>query len=512
MKSKKILTLILVAIATLGASVSAQSVTFMSIKANKAEGVSYSIRAVNANPQDSFKVAVYFSTNGSYSPKWLLKEYISKDSVFIINDSLSGIKYSMPTPPATIHVFANARPDTSKWTSINSGLQKIQLKVRPLKIKMSVVTMPVSTQYGPVTTFSVNSNVPWTMQKFFHFQDSAKTILSGVIEERSFGAMNGTVKDTILGATQNGWVAYRFINEAGDTFTLIMKVSQFVTNAKPWSNITSTVWTGTKWSIDGEATGNNLATTGILNYLEPGATKWKQLNLINFIGQGVEKFHYDLTTTVQGLWQFKMATKNSIGVDTSGTISNTNQSPTTAFSITNGAVTYLSPGKIKVTGNLTLSAGNTAKITTMVANDTLFKTVQISQEVLFTSSGNIEIIFDGILDKGQKYVTFRGMDTKNATWIDRVRPFSKVYISNGADVKPVVIKEGVKIYPNPTTAEQGFTVNCASNKPETLTIFDATGKKVYETTVSDGDTVKSNLSAGLYLCKISNAIVRILID
>ncbi len=497
------------AIFALGASVNAQSVTFMSIKANKTEGVSYSIRAVNANPKDSFKITVYFSTNGSYTPKWFLKEYVSKDSLFIINDSLSGIKYSMPTPPATIHVFANARPDTSKWTSINSVLQKIQLLVRPMKIKMSVVTKPVSTQYGPVTTFSVNSNVPWRLQKFFHFKDSSKTISFGVIEEKSFAAMNGTIKDTILGVTQNGWVAYRYINEAGDTFTPIMKVSPFVTNSKPWSNITSIFWTGTKWSIDGEVVGNNLATTGVLNYLEPGAAKWKQLSMINFIGQGVEKFHYDLVTTIKGVWQFKMSTKNLIGVDTSSAISNTNQSPTVAFSITNGSATYLSPGKIKVTGNLSLNSGNIAKLTVIIASDTLFNTIQVSQEETFNASGTIEIIFNGILDKGQKYVTFRGID-KNGTWIDRVRPYSKVYISNSADIKPVIIKESVKVSPNPTTTNQGFTVNFASNRTETLIMFNSVGQVIYETTVSNGDVVKPNLPAGVYICKLGNTTYRIL--
>lgn len=500
------------AIFALGAQVSAQSVTFMSIQANNQEGFDYKIRVVNPTPKDTAKVELAFSQISNFSTKKVLLKYAFKDSIKIITGSLSGAAYSLPipSPSATIYVMATLSNDSAKWKSVNTGIQTIGLYEMPKKPKASYANKPIATNLGIIVTLSVNCNTGWKLYRYFENRDSNKTISSGWIGVDSFPAMNGTFKDTFYNALSGGWLSYKISGIGGDTTLGIMKGPKYTPNARPWSNITSTKWDGTKWSVTGDLTGNNLATTGTLLYLEPGATKWKAGSTLNFIGQGVENFNYNITSTLQGAWAFKIATKNSMGVDTSSTLTDNNQVPTSAFSITNGAVTYLSPGKIKVTGNLTLSAGNTAKLTTMICNDTLFNVVEMSKEYTFTTSGNIEIIFEGILTKGQKYVTFRGYDTKSNTWIDRVRPYSKVYISNAADVKPVVIKEDVKVYPNPTTTSEGFTINCASNKTETLIMFNSVGQVVYEQTVSNSDIVKPDLPAGLYPYKLGNTTGRIL--
>lgn len=498
---KKVILTLIMAISALGASVSAQSVTFMSIQANNQEGFDYKIRVVNPTPKDTARIELAFSSVSNFSTKKILMKYAFKDSIKIITGSLSGAAYSLPIPSATIYVMATLSNDSAKWKSVNTGSQTIGLYPMPGKPKVSYANKPIATNLGIIVTLSVNCNTGWKLYRYFENRDSNKTISSGWIGVDSFPAMNGTFKDTFYNALSGGWLSYRISCIGGDTTLGIMKGPKYTPNAGPWSNITSTKWDGTKWSVTGDLTGNNLTTTGTLLYLEPGATKWKAGSTLNFIGQGVENFNYNVTSTLQGAWAFKIATKNLMGVDTSSTLTDNNQVPTSAFSITNGAVTYLEPGKIKVTGNLTLSAGNTAKLTTMICNDTLFNVVELSKEFTFTTSGNIEIIFEGILTKGQKYVTFRGIDTKTNTWIDRVRPYSKVYISNTADVKPIVIKEGVKVYPNPTNAETGFSVEFSGSSKK-INLMDITGKIVFTAIINSGDVVRPILPAGVYLYTI----------
>lgn len=507
---KVIITSILVAIATLwSATVNAQSVTFMTSKANKAEGISYTIRAVNPNLKDSAKVMVEFSVVSNFSTKWFLKEYVFTDSIKIITDSLDGYTYGLPTPPATIYIRATEKPDTSKWAPVYSGIQTLVLIVKARKPKMNVVVKPVSTMNGPVTTLSVNSNVPWKLLKYFHFKDSTKTFSSGSIQEVSFNPMNGTIRDTIKNVTQNGFVGYKIVNEAGDTQTVIMRVSQFVINAKPWSKISLTNWDGTKWVVSVDVVGNNLVTTISVLYLEPGSSTWKGGGSGYVLGYGVEPFNSNIASTLQGTWSFKSVTVNSIGSDTSETITNTNKAAPVAFSISNGKAAYIGPGIVKFAGTVSLSAGNKAYLTALVSEDSTFAVSQASPEVVISASGDIEITFYNILSKGNLFFTWRGYD-KNNVWIDRVRPYSTTFVKHSADVKPVTIKEVVKIFPNPTTASEGFTVNCANNKPETLTMFDATGKKVYEAIVSNNDLVKPNLPAGLYNYKLGNTTGRVL--
>jgi hypothetical protein len=506
---KKVILSVIMAIFALGASVNAQSVTFTSIQANNQEGVDYTIRIVNPTPGDTAHTTVVWSNTSNFSIKKVLKKYAFTDSIKIITENLDGLMLGMPVPPATIYIIGTTTHDSAKWSPVNTGAKIIALYPKPEKPSGSYANKPIAGLFGVRVAISLNCNSPWRLYKYYDPRDSLTTVSGGSVGYDSFPAMNGTIYDTLENVMSGGWAAYKIVSLGGDTMLGTIKLPRFTPNASPWSKITLAKWDGSKWVISCEATGNNLATTATVIYLEPGASNWKSTSNVDLIGQGIENFNANVTTSLQGTFAFRSVTKNSMGVDTSSVIYETNESPTTAFVVTNGTATYLSPGKIKFTGNLTLSAGNTATLNAMISKDTSFSISQTSPSVTYTASGPIEVIFDGILDKGQMYVTWRGSDSKTATWVEKVRPFTKTYVNYSASTDHfTTVFAG--LYPNPTTTSEGFTVNCTSNKPETLTMLNSVGQVVYEAIVSNNNVVKPNVPAGLYTYRLGAVTGRVL--
>lgn len=503
----------MVAVATLFcATVNAQTLNFISVSPNKEQGINIHFQTVNPNPWvDSVQVVLEYALTPSFSSIFMLKTYSYVDSFKNIADSLDDNRYNFPAPGTTIFVRMRMYPDTSKWTPLQSFTNTVTLKVKPALPKITVIVKPTTTAKGVATTLSLESNVDFKIRKYVHFKDSAKVFSSGSIQTLSYVAGKYTVFDTIANLTQSSWLAYEIENEVGKKQTGVMKVSQYVIPDKPWNGFDSLIGYANSLRAVFRVVGNTLSGNTSVYYKHKNDATWSMYGPYSFTGNGIENFVSAIPVTKTGEWKVFLVSTNSKGSFTSDTLTVSNdKSPASSVTVSITNVTYNGPGKIKIDFRVGLTSGESIEVYAMAAPDTLFTTAWPSKNsVKVSANGDFSIYIDDITQTGTVWATLRYSKKSNNAWVDKVRPFVSVSMQYAMGTKDIETQK-VSVFPNPTTSTSGFTVSVS--KPETLTMFDASGKAVFTKTVHDGELVQPLLPTGLYYYKIGTTSGKIIFN
>lgn len=506
----KVIPVLMVAIATLFcATVNAQTLNIIAVTPNKGEGINLRFQTINPNPGvDSVHVLVEYGLNPAFTGgTFLLKSYSYTDSFRSITDSLDG-SLNFPAPETNIYVRLTLMPDTSKWSPIKSGITSVVLKPRPAKPTITVVTKPFATSKGAVTVLNVSSNVDFALRKYLHFKDSTKVFGSGVIQTLKFTAGTYTVSDTIFNLTQSSWLAYEIANEVGTVRTGVMRVGQYLAPAKPWGQFDSLVGYANTLRAVVSIVGNTISGSTTFFYKHEKDATWTSAGPYNFNGNGVDKISANLPVTKTGKWKVRFTATNSMGAFNSDTITIDNtQKPALTTTVTPLTATYNGPGKIKVTFRVALTAGEWVEVYAMVSADTTFGISETATNpIRMSNNGDGTIYIDRITKTGNLWVTLYYV-TKSGMFVARVRPYMQVNMRYGMSVETNEVRKA-SVNPNPTNVQSGFTVSV--NKPETLTLFDASGRMVFTKTVANHELVNPSLPAGLYYYKLGQQCGKII--
>lgn len=508
---KHIFTTAMVAFATLFcATVNAQTLNVITVTPNKGEGVNLRFQTVNPNPYvDSVRVRVEYGLNPAFTGGIIfLKSYSYIDSFRDIADSLAGNLYNFPAPGTNIYVRLTLSPDTSSWLPIKSNIISVVLKPKPAEPKITVITKPFATAKGAVTTLNVTSNVDFALRKYLHFKDSARVFSSGVIQTLKFTAGTYTVSDTIFNLTQSSWLAYDVVNEVSTVKTGVMRVGQYLAPAKPWGQFDSLLGYANSLRSVISVVGNTLSGNVNFFYKHEKDATWSSVGPYAFTGNGVEKIAANIPIAKTGKWRVCFSATNSMGKFNSDTIVVDNtQKPANTTGVTPLTATYNGPGKIKITFRVALTAGEYVDVYAMASTDTTFAVSEtVNNPVRVNTNGDATIYMDRITKTGIVWVKLYYI-TKSGVYVGTVRPYLQVNMQYATGLKNVEAQK-VSVYPSPTTTQSGFTVSVS--KPEYLIIFDASGRAVFQKTVTDHELVKPEIPAGLYYYKIGTQSGRII--
>lgn len=502
---------LMVAIATLFcATVNAQTLNVVSVSPNKGEGINIRFQTVNPNPvADSIHVVVEYGLNPSFTGGTIfLKDYSYTDSFKDITDSLDGNLYNFPAPGTTIFIRLRMYPDTSKWIPLQSGSFQIKLMVRPAAPKITVVAKPYATAKGAVTTLNVSSNVDFALRKYLHFKDSAKVFNSGVIQTLKFTAGTYTVSDTMFNLTQSSWLAYDVVNEVSTVKTGVMRVGQYLAPAKPWGQFDSLVGYANSLHAVVSVVGNTVSGNVNFYYKHEKDATWNTAGPYAFTGNSVEKIAANIPVTKTGKWAVCFSATSGMGTFNSDTfIVDNTQKPASTTTVTPLTAAYNGPGKIKITFRVALTAGEYVDVYAMASTDTTFAVSEtVNSPVRVSTNGDATIYMDRITKTGIVWVKLYYI-TKSGVYVGTVRPYLQVNMQYATGLKNIEAQK-VSVYPNPTNAESGFAVSVS--KPETMIIFDASGRVVFTKTVADHELVKPALPDGLYSYKLGTQSGRII--
>lgn len=511
MKKVKILTVIM-AIFALGASVNAQSVNVLNVNGGYDQSAIYSFN-VKLNPGDTASVMTTWSDTSTMLPMYKIKNYTGLTDTFkTIKDSvddkaaINGIVYK------TNLVFQCKMIVKRKGladTIIYSNQLRFSPKPSPT-LFVSKASGPYVCPKGAVTTYNIQSNTPIVVKQFAAFSDSNKVFPAGSIYQYTIPAGSYLWNDTVKNLTTNSFV--------GNTFTgarKTIKLGVYIVTAsqigqKPNGFMKTPAYKNGVLTVT-SPTVTNLSKTWAKCYVrQTGTTTWLQFSktVIFLGGYGVDTAVFSATLAA-GKYDLMITDSNTYGKYISNVLPVDFSVPPQSCTIESTSSVNTTSGTATYAVNISLQNGNYIDLYAKATQDTLSSVAQSPdyRSPRITQSGVVTFTFTG-LSAGWWYFKAFGYDKNNKEY--HTSYTQKVFVKFGADVKPFVIKEDVKVYPNPTNTSEGFTVSCTSNKPETLTMFDATGKKVYEAIVSNNDLVKPNVPAGLYTYKLGNTTGRVL--
>lgn len=510
MKKYLLFTFIL-AIFALGASVNAQSVSFISATPNKEQGVNIRFQTMNPNPADVVFDSLQYSLDPSFkNGVFFLKKYSYSDSLKDVSDSLDDTNYNFPSPGTPIYLRLKFYPDTSKWQPMYSLVRLVTLKAKPKPATINVVSKPFATASGAVTTLSLNSNVDFTLKKYVHFKDSLKVYSSGSIQTLNFTAGKYTFTDTIPNLTQSSWLGYEIINEISTVQTGVLKVGQYVPPAKPFGQFDSLVGFADKLHGVMSIVGNGLGGNAYVYRKHATDATFTKVGPYAFNGNGVEKTAFDLPVTKTGKWKVYAELANTKGIYTIDTVTVDNTTgPATTINIIPLTASDNGPGSIKL--NFRVNTTEDIDVYSMVAHDTTFSPAETCDKPMrITKNGDYTMYINGLQQNGNLWVTYYYVTVKGGKYVPRVRPYVSVFVKFTATVKKYVKPVALRV-PSNVKVGEGFTIVYKS-KPETMTITDGSGRTVYQDKIKDGQYINtSNFTEGIYYWQIKDRTGKILV-
>lgn len=490
------------AISALGASVNAQSVNVLNVNGGYDQSAIYSFN-VKLNPGDTASVMAIWSDTSTMVPTYKIKNYTNLTDTFkTIKDSVdnkaavSGIALKNNLVFQCVMVVKRkGKADTTIYSN--------QLRFSPKPTPTLIVTKasgPYVYPKGAVTVYNIQSNTPITIDQFASFSDSNKVFPAGSIYQYTIPAGNYLWNDTVKNLTTNSFIGNTFTGPRKKVTLGVYVVTASQVGQKPNGFMKAPVYKNGVLTVT-SPTVTNLSKTWAKCFIrQSGTTTWAQFSktVIFLGGYGVDTAFFSATLAA-GKYDLMITDSNTYGKYISNVLPVDFSVAPQSCSLGNLSTVNTTSGTVVYETNISLQNGNYCDVYGRATKDTLSSIAQSPDEgsKRVTQSGPVKFTFSG-LTSGWWFIKAFAYDKNN---VEYHTSYTAVYVKFSANVKPIVIKEGVKVYPNPTNAETGFSVEFSGSSKK-INLMDITGKIVFTAIINSGDVVRPILPAGVYLYTI----------